>query len=250
MILEKLPPLAWISPLILAGTLLTTACDKGKTAAAATPPPAPQDDLATADTPVLRIKPGHEWKYLVTIENPKHQLSGKPESASFERVRRYLGKIDPGNGQPPSDCFEVSAKGAKTYREYVKIEPQEVWMTGQSLVDDQGVQTDLVWLEKPVTFFRAGLVAGDSLPLVMMNKDKNLWRVIRVIGRETVKVEAGQFDAARLQMFGKDGDIGLRRTYWFSPGVGIVREEKIREVAGKQVFSETDELIGMTPGID
>ncbi len=216
---------------------------KEKPAAAAAPPPPAADSLAASDVPVLKISPGQEWKYRVTIENPKHPETGKPASASFERVRRFMGPIDPGNGHAPTDCFEVSAEGAKTIREFVKITPEEVALVGQATVDSAGVQGELIWFSEPIAFFKAGLIAGDSLPLTVLNKEKNLWRVIRVIGREKVRAGEKEYEAVRLQMLGKDDAIVLRRTYWFTPGEGIVLEEKVREVDGKPVFSETDELI-------
>lgn len=210
--------------------------------------PAPVNEMIAADTPVLEISPNHEWKYQVTIENPKHALTGEPASASFERVRRYVGAIDPGNGKPPTDCFEVMAKGAQTMREYVKLAPEEVSITGQALLNAEGVQEKLLWFDHPIAFFKAGLSAGDTMPLAMMNKNKKLWRMIRVIGREKVEVPAGTFNTVRLQMVGYDEDIALRRTYWFCPKVGIIREEKVREIKGQPVFSETDELIAITAG--
>jgi hypothetical protein len=223
-------------------SLLTVGCEKKATVAAKQPTP----QLTDADVPVLKISDGQEWTYRVTIENPKHSLTGEPASGSFERIRRFVGSIEPGGDRPPTDCFEVRANGAKTLREYVSITPEEVSIVGQAFLNDSGVQENLIWLEHPITFFRAGLMAGDSLPLVLMNKDKKLWRMVRVIGREKIKVPAGEFDTVRLQMIGQDGPVAIRRSYWFCPGVGIVREEKIREVDGKAVFSETDELIGQS----
>jgi len=84
--------------------------------------------------------------------------------------------------------------------------------------------------------------------VTVLKKNKDLWRGTRVIGREKVKVPAGEFDAVRLQMFGSDGKVSLRKTYWFAPGKGIVREEKIREVDGKPVMIETEELVTIESG--
>ena len=40
-----------------------------------------------------------------------------------------------------------------------------------------------------------------------------------------------------------DGDLELRRTVWFAPGPGIVREEKSRYRLDKLIFRETQELV-------
>ena len=43
-------------------------------------------------------------------------------------------------------------------------------------------------------------------------------------------------------MTGTDGGVELRRTIWFAPGIGIVREEKTRYRTGKLLFRETQQL--------
>lgn len=213
-----------------------------KKAAVAPSSPAPKEQ-ATKDIPVLEILPGQSWTYRVMVENPKHPQTGQAVSGSFERIRRFLGPMDPGNGQPLADCFEVTAEDTKTLREFVKITPEEVAIVGQASVDARGIQSDLIWLSSPILFFKAGLFAGDVMPLAVLNKDKNLWRAVRVIGREKITVPAGEFDTVRLQMIGKDGPITLRRTYWFAPGTGLIRESKVQEKDNKPIFTETEELV-------
>ncbi|MBK1882115.1 hypothetical protein JIN85_06805 [Luteolibacter pohnpeiensis] len=243
------------SRILVAACLLTAgasvSCEKSAPAAKQEEKPAaelPLSELAQADSPVLEILPGHTWSYQVTVENPYDTRIEKSLKGSFVRTRTYLGKVNPGEGHPMTDCFEVQAKGAKTQREYVDIQPNEIQLRGQVDVEADGAQSNFVWLQQPMTFFRAGLDAGDTLPFAVFNQDKDVWRVIRVIGREDLTVPAGTFKTVRLQMFGKDGNVGLRRTYWFAPGVGIIREEKVREVDEKPVFRETDELVSSTPG--
>lgn len=205
------------------------------------------DPAAAADTPVMKVEPGQRWRYRVTIENPKDRRSGGPVDAQFERERTYLGKIAPTNDKPAVDCFEVVTKDAATVREFVKIEPGSVSLLGQSVAAGGG-ETSVVWFAEPIPFFRAGLQAGDSLPLVLLDKTEKLWRVIRVISREKVTVPAGEFDTVRLQMVGRDGEVALRKTYWYSPGTGLVREERVREIENQPVLVETEELIARSGG--
>ena len=68
-------------------------------------------------------------------------------------------------------------------------------------------------------------------------------RGLKVVGREEVKVPLGDFNAIRLLMTGNDGKFELRRTTWFVPQVGIVKEEKTRYSDGKLLFRETTVLI-------
>lgn len=229
--------------------LLVLPCCKKPEAPPAVEAAPEANPLVEADTPALAIQPGQEWRYEVTIENPHDIRTGGSVTGKFERTRRYKGKVDPGNSQPPADCFEVRAKGTKITREFILIEPEQISLLGQAEVDEEtGVQSQLIWFEHPIPFFKAGLSAGDSLPGIVLNQGTAFWRVTRVIGREKVEVPAGEFDSVRLQMMGKDRDVLLRKTYWFAPGIGIVRGETVREVNGKPVLVETDELIQMTPG--
>jgi hypothetical protein len=225
--------------------LATSACKKAEEQNPA-PTAENANPLEASDTPVLEIKPGAEWTYQVKVEAPQDLVDGKPVSAVFERKRRYLGKIDPGNGREKTDCFEVWANGTKRQREYVKISAAEVSLSGQSQVDKNGEETRPIWFQEPILFFRAGLVAGDTLPSVVFDKNKELWRSTRVIGREKISVPAGDFEAVRLQMIGRDENVALRRTYWFCPGTGIIKEEKIREIDEKPVLVETEELSSMS----
>ncbi len=43
-------------------------------------------------------------------------------------------------------------------------------------------------------------------------------------------------------MTGNDGQFEVRRTTWFSPHIGIVKEEKTRYVGETLIFRETTEL--------
>lgn len=225
-----------------------------KTAPAAAPgtvsapaAPAETSSLKAADTPVLRIEPGDEWRYKVTIRNPKEEKSARPVVGSYERVRRFVGKVDPGEGRPPTDCFEVFSPGSAKMREFVEIQPEKVSLRGQSIVGEDGVQHSLIWYETPIPFFSAGLAGGETLPPIRVGSgEKNLWTT-KVIGRETTEVAAGKFDAVRLQMIGVDGEVGIRRTYWFSPGVGIVREETVQESMEEvPLLIESQELLRVT----
>jgi hypothetical protein len=72
---------------------------------------------------------------------------------------------------------------------------------------------------------------------------------IRVQSRTTLCcgwLPAGTFSCIRLLTTGRDGDIDLKRTIWFAPGKGIIREEKSRMREGKPIFREVHELVGMT----
>jgi hypothetical protein len=104
-----------------------------------------------------------------------------------------------------------------------------------------------MWLDHPVPFVIAGMKAGTETPEIQV-PGGSLTRKTQVIAREDVTVPAGTFPSIRLLMSGVDGDLELRRTIWFSPGTGIVREEKTRYRLGKVIFKETQELAKLTRG--
>jgi hypothetical protein len=98
-----------------------------------------------------------------------------------------------------------------------------------------------LWLDPPVPFVIAGMRPGTELPEI---KDAQgaVTRKTQVIAREDVTVPAGKFASIRILTTGTDGDMELRLTRWFSPGNGIIREEKTRYRKEKLIFRETQEL--------
>lgn len=200
-----------------------------------------KSSLAEQDTPLLAATPGDRWTYRVDLLIPAGATS--PGSAEveqrYERVRRFLGKVSPAKGLPEVDGFEVEVRGFPTEREFVDILPDAILMRGSLILREE--TTLPLWLSQPVPFVTAGLSAGDELPDVSA-PDGNLTRQTRVVAREEITVPAGDFSCIRLLTTGMDGQIELRRTVWFSPGTGIIREEKTRHRAGKLLFSETQQL--------
>jgi hypothetical protein len=197
--------------------------------------------LSVRDTPLLSAAAGDRWIYQVDLRIPAGATS--PGSAEieqrYERVRRYLGKVSPAKGLPAVDCFEIAVPGFPIEREFVEIHPKAILMRGTLILREE--TTLPMWLSQPVPFVTAGLMVGDELPAVSA-PDGNLFRRTRVVAREEITVPAGRFSTVRLLITGRDGDVELRRTVWFSPGNGIVREEKSRSRDGRLIFHEDQQL--------
>jgi hypothetical protein len=155
-----------------------------------------------------------------------------------------VGKISPADGLPAVDCFEVVAPVAPVEREFVEIHDDRVLMRGSMIMRPE--TTRPMWLDHPVPLVVAGMKAGGESPEIEA-ADGGLARKTRVMAREEVTVPAGTFPSIRLLMTGSDGDLELSRTIWFSPGTGIVREEKVRHRFGKLIFRETHELEEFRP---
>jgi hypothetical protein len=101
--------------------------------------------------------------------------------------------------------------------------------------------TKPMWLAEPVPFVIAGMKPGTAMP-GFRTTGNGLSRRTEVIAREPVTVPAGTFETIRLLTTGRDGDLELRRTTWFAPRAGIIREEKIRYRGEALIFRETQEL--------
>jgi hypothetical protein len=192
------------------------------------------------DIPLLPVGKGDVWIYEVHLRIPEGITS--PGAAEVDqthlRTRTYLGKIAPAEGLPEVDCFEVIVPASPAEREFVEIHDDRILMRGSMIMRPE--TTRPMWLDHPVPFVIAGMKAGTESPRIQAGG--GLSRKTQVIAREDVTVPAGKFAAIRLLMSGRDGDVELRRTIWFSPGTGIVREEKIRYRLGKVIFRETQEL--------
>lgn len=227
-----------ISPLL---ALAASSCDRSEKAVQA-PPTQQAADSARQDIPLLPVTKGDYWQYAVRLEIP--QGISSPTAAevdeNFQRTRNYLGKISPADGLPEVDCFEVLVPGSAPEREFVEIRDDSILMRGSMIMRPD--TTRPMWLNHPVPFVVAGMKAGTESPDVAA-PGGSLTRKTRVVARETIKVPAGEFPAIRLLMTGMDGELELRRTIWFAPGTGIVREEKTRYRGGKVIFRESQELV-------
>ncbi|RYD17714.1 MAG: hypothetical protein EOP88_25135 [Verrucomicrobiaceae bacterium] len=223
--------------LIFSAVAAITGCDR----TTKTPEGAAAKPGQAGDIPILPVTKGDRWVYDVRLEIPADVTSpGAAEvDANHERVRTYIGKVTPAEGLPETDCFEVSSLAAPTEREFVEILDDRVLMRGSMIMRPE--TTRPMWLDHPVPFVIAGMKAGTESPEINA-PGGSLSRKTRVVSREDMTVPAGTFPSIRLLMTGMDGELELRRTIWFAPGTGIVREEKSRYRQGKLIYRETHVL--------
>jgi hypothetical protein len=226
---------------VIACLLPLLSCDKEKPAAAK-PSDITEGYLKAADIPILPLRVGDSWKYKITVEVPEGVTSEGSAAIEIdqEKTRVFKGKVFVAEGYPEVDAFDVTVPGQPVERELVEIHEDKILMRGSAYPDSPETQT--IWLDTPAPFVLAGLRAGQ---VVADSSERNQahQRSIRVVAREKVTVPAGDYDSIRLLMTGNDGQFEVRRTTWFVPRVGIVKEEKTRYVADKLLFRETTELI-------
>ncbi|MFT4175853.1 MAG: hypothetical protein QM627_04285 [Luteolibacter sp.] len=224
--------------LLLSGALGSVSCQKKSTSGAPKPPARSETQ---SDIPLLPITQGARWDYEVKIEIPADtpQTGTPSRSLTTTRTRVYLGKVSPGEEYPATDCFEVTTPGSPDEREFVEIHDDKILLRGALNLKTEEAKP--LWYEQPIPFITAGIKAGDQLREFNLGSDHRT-RKLEIIARESVTVPAGTFSCVRMLMSGKDGEFELRRTIWFSPGNGIVREEKVRYHKDKLILRETQEL--------
>jgi len=200
-------------------------------------------DHRDADIPILPVKKGDFWKYRVKVEIPAGIASEGAAAVDIEqeKSRRYVGKVNAGKDRPEVDAFDVESPGVPVERELVEILEDRILMRGSTRPDMPDAQP--IWMDPPVPFVVAGVRPGQVVAEFGV-QDGARKRGIKVVARESVKVPMGEYAAIRLLMTGNDGRFDVRRTTWFVPGIGIVKEEKTRYADGKLLFRETSELIG------
>lgn len=227
--------------ILLAACWMTAIVACGERKSGNTLPPSTDERLKSSDMPLLRVIPGDRWTYQTRLSIPAGVTSpGAAEvNTSHDRIRTYLGKQSAAEGLPAVDCFEVTVPGSPAEREFVEIHDDRILMRGSLIMRPE--TTKPMWLADAVPFVVAGMKAGTAMPGISTG-DGALTRRTEVIAREDVTVPAGTFPSIRLLTTGRDGDIELRRTIWFSPKTGIIREEKIRYRGEKLIFREVQEL--------
>jgi hypothetical protein len=201
-----------------------------------------------SDTPILPLTVGDHWVYQVKLQVPENaQAPGSPAiSQDFERKRTYKGKVKPTGDHPETDCFEIEATGSPIEREFVEIDDEKVQMRGSEIVGT--AQQSPTWLDPAVMLVRAGVMPGESLPPLQIKDPRTgieVIRTIQVVGRETVTAAGRDFATIRILMTGKEGkdsNLEMRKTIWFVPRYGIVREEKARYINDTLMLKETMEL--------
>lgn len=206
-------------------------------------------ELTEKDTPILPLEKGDSWSYSVQVEIPEGVTSAGSAAVDLnqEMERVYLGKLKIAEKYPEVDVFEVTRPGAPVERELVDIYENRIMMRGSSMLAAE--EHKIQWFDTPVVFVFAGMRPGQETMKISVQEGMRE-RGIQVVARENISVPAGDFPSIRLLMTGKDGGFALRKTIWFSPGKGIIKEEKVRYAGEKLLFRETTELLSTSVGAE
>jgi hypothetical protein len=231
---------------LLVTAIALCGCDDKKPASVVAPLTPTTAALVEKDTPLLPVKIGDTWNYRVLVEIAPGVTAPDADEVQVtsKRTRTYIGKIRLEVDSPELDCFEVTTADTPPERELVEIHEDRILMRGSLVMAPD--RKPLIY-DKPVPFIIAGMRAGTQFHEISLSDGLNT-RQIQTVGRESVTVPAGTFEAVRLMMTGKDGEFDLRRTIWFAPRTGIVREEQARYAVEKLLYREVHELVSFTAG--
>lgn len=200
-----------------------------------------------ADMPLMPVSVGDIWTYEARLRIPQGVTSPGSGAIDTKRTvtRRYLGKTRAAEGLPEVDCFEVSTTGFPSEREFVEIQEDRVFMRGSLVMRPESGRP--LWLDQPILLVQAGMKPGDGVGKVI-GGDGAILRTILTTARVPISINGRKHSAIEVSMVGRDGDLFLDRVLWFVPGVGIVREAKVRRRGGIVIFDETQDLLS-APGL-
>lgn len=190
---------------------------------------------AEEKAPLLPLKTGDWWRYEVTTEG----AADSGEVARAPRVRRYLGKVEPGNGLADADGFEVTTIGMPQVLEFMDIDQDSIVLRGTEEVGGDGLR----WLGNGVPIYRRGLKSGEGIAFTSADAGSGeageIGMNLSVVGEERLETPAGNFDAVKLLLLARSELGETRRTLWFSPGNGFIQEENVYYNAEVRVRRET-----------
>lgn len=215
----------------------------------------PAVSLCHADTkPVWKPALGDSWTYKVTVtvqdgtqlpnDVPGQKIErfeGKTRATYRQRMvyrgLQPLGEAKEGGAVPTGHAFTVSNGDTL-------LETQFNAITDTS-VDALGVQPaggKLMPLSKPIPLVAADWKGGEAFPFMMEfmqdGKKARMVRKFKVIGWETLETKAGRFKALHVQVSGLNGQMELKRSYWFAPGTGFIKEVKKYYVGDRTILTQ------------
>jgi len=209
--------------------------------------------------PIWKPVVGDTWTYKVVVE--VLEGTGLPDGIEGQKVEKVDGKVRATytqthvyqgiktikKGSPEAHAFYVSNGKQLEEIEYMKITGGAVEAVGskkEGKTPEAGVP-----LSKAIPLVRSNWKGGEAFPFMMdavvSGQKIRLVRKFKVLGWETLETEAGKFKALHVQVTGLNGPMEIKRSYWFTPGKGFIKEAKKYYLADKTVFTQTRVLVKM-----
>ncbi len=203
--------------------------------------------------PIWKPSVGDSWTYKVVVET--REGTQLPEEVSGQKIEKFEGKVRATFQQTSvyrgvekmteksgsAHAFYVSSGGQLEEIQYMEITPDAVRAAGTK--QEGKNPQDVMPLSAPVPLAEAGWKGGEGFPFVMDTvvggRKIHMVRKFKVLGWETLETGAGRFKALHVQVTGMNGPMELKRSYWFAPGTGFVKEVKKYYLGEQMVLSQT-----------
>lgn len=199
---------------------------------------------------------GDTWTYKITLEVAKdttipsdiegqviEELEGKIRT-TYLQTAVYHGLLPISEDGPKAHAFYFSNGKQLEEIQYMLIEGNMV--KAMASKQEGKKPRKLISLSIPIPLVDVSWKGGESFPVMMdqvvEDKQIRMSRMFRAIGWEQVETDAGDFKALHVQVTGMNGGLELKRSYWFVPGVGFIKEDKKYYLADKMILRQVREL--------
>lgn len=208
---------------------------------------------AQDDPPIWKPVAGDSWTYKVVVEVQEgtelpagvqgqklEKVDGKVR-ASYQQTSVYRGLKKMTDQSEEAHAFYVSNGQQLEEIEYMNITHDAVEALGSK--QEGKNPKDVMPLSKAIPLVRSEWKGGEAFPFIMdtvVGEQRiRLVRKFKVLGWETLETGAGKFKALHVQVTGLNGPMEIKRSYWFAPGVGFIKEVKKYYIGDKTVFTQT-----------
>ena len=208
--------------------------------------------IADESKPLWKPVVGDSWTYSVTVEVqegatlPKNvegqkveKLDGKVR-ATFSQTNVYKGLKPFSEKTPEMHAFYVS--NGKDLQEIQYMQITDTLLTATGIKQEGDKPQPLLPFTKAIPLMDSSWKGGEGFPFAMINvvdgRKVPMARKFKVLGWETLETKAGEFTAMHVQLTGKNGPIEIKRSYWFAPQVGFIKEVKKYYAGEKTIFTQ------------
>lgn len=211
--------------------------------------------------PVWKPEVGQRWQYQVSVtvqegtELPKdipnqkvEQLEGKVR-ATYPQTVTYRGlqpmqKSKQAEGDKKEEVEPVVGHAFTVYNSDQLVETQLMKISDQ-MVEAIGLHPaggEPKLFDKAIPLLDHSWKGGEfftyMLDFVQDGKKARIVRKCKVIGWENLETKAGKFRALHVQASGLNGKMEIKRSYWFAPGTGFVKEVKKYYVGERTILTQ------------
>lgn len=215
----------------------------------------PAEERATKPL-ALPITPGTSWEYEVTTELPENAVE---MTDSGEMARPLAGRrlratrtttLDGPADLPGRDAlrFTTRVNGEVERVDYRVVSAEQIADVATDLLGPAPNQAGdasprQITFAEPLPLVRFPIETGDTWQARFEVDGHPITRTFDVLGKESVRVPAGTYEAWRIRAIGSDRPgHSVESTTWFTPGTGFVKSRVLHTAAFGLLKIETAEL--------